>query len=113
MKKLKASTLIETIVALTILAVVFMISISIILNSMWFSKPNLKEQALKMSKQVTYETLTFSDYSNLSYTANGLMLVKEIEEIQNGLLNLKLQVWYNDSTLILSNNRYILANEKD
>ncbi len=113
MKKAKASTLVETIVAMTILAVVFIISISVILNSMWFSKPNLKLQALKMTRKVTYETFINENYSHADFYLKSLHLVKEVEDLNNGLINLKIYVWYNDTVLISKTNQIIQGHEKD
>jgi hypothetical protein len=110
---LKASTLVETIVAMTILAVVFMISISVILNSMWFFKPSLKFQALKMTKEVTFNAISEEDFTNSDYVYKKLHLFKEVEELNNGLINLKINVWYNDTILISKTNQIVLINEED
>jgi hypothetical protein len=110
---LKASTLVETIVAMTILAVVFMISISVILNSMWFFKPSLKFQALKMTKEVTFNAISEEDFTNSDFVYKKLHLFKEVEELNNGLINLKINVWYNDTILISKTNQIVLINEED
>lgn len=111
LNKIQGSTLVETVVSLTILAIVFFVSISIALNAMWFSKPNLKLQAFNMTRLVLNQSISNSDYSSDRIQKQKLLLLKEPEELPNGLVNLKISVWYNDSTLILETNELVCVNE--
>ena len=106
-KRVPGSTLVETIVSLTILAIVFFICISVALNSMWFSKPNLKLKAFTMTRKVLNESILNADYSNRTYTKQRLTLIKDAEPLSSDLINLNIRVFYNDSVLILETNQLI------
>ncbi|NOZ47669.1 MAG: hypothetical protein GXO79_12945 [Chlorobi bacterium] len=115
MKKLKASTIIETIVAMTIIMISFGIVALLIINN---AKNNsqLKLNAYLLTEDIKAVTKAEKEYNNEEYEFENLLIYKSIEEYENfsNIKVLHLEVFSINDKLIYDSKELInLDNEKD
>ena len=112
---LNSSTLIETIVAMSILTIVFLIGISILVKSGSLSKSNQKLKAHLIVRKELNESIINHDYTNKTvfYEPYRLNITKTGNKLPNGLIELNFEVWNSDSVLLINTKRKVRLNETD
>src|ERR1041385_5013418 len=112
--KLKASTLIESIVALTIISIVFAISIIIFMSVTNAGYLNQKIIAHQIIQSMISETKSQKKYFEESLSRYDIQFFKTVETVnEKGLIKLSIRSVDKNGKLLEEYNEYIISDEEN
>lgn len=114
LKKIQASTLVETIVAMVIITVIFSIALLIIANIAGRKNPQLRFKAYSEAQNTINNSLSTADFEDEEWQEDGLFIEKRILRYKeyNDLRILDVSIYDNKNRLLVEKKELIkIANE--
>jgi len=112
-KKLKSSTLIETVVAMTILMIFVFLSMMIMANVNKKNNANVKIRAHLVSDYFLQYTLSQKRFIDEDFKDAGMYVEKTIEELNENAILIKIEIFNADTVLVLDKKQIHKMDKQD